>query len=254
MTMEEKITKAVIPAAGLGTRFYPITKYIPKEMLPIVNKPVIHYVVEEAIESGIRDLAIIVSNKKHILEDYLEIFSDVNISYIRQTAPLGLGDAIYRAKSFVGNDPFAILLGDEIIRNPIPVTKQLIDTYNIWRSPLVAMEIVKPELISRYGVIDCTKINESIYLMNSIIEKPSINAAPSNLVTIGRYIMPPILLELVQKIKPGHNNEIQLTDAINILLKKKATYSYLIKGDRYDCGSINGYLSAINNLSRIPNP
>jgi UTP--glucose-1-phosphate uridylyltransferase len=262
------VKKAVIPAAGLGTRFLPVTKSMPKEMLPIIDKPVIHYVVEEAIASEIEDIIIITGRGKRAIEDYfdaspelemhlerngkvkqLNMVKEINslpeIHYIRQKEPKGLGDAILRAEKHIGDEPFAVLLGDDIVRNKIPCTKQLIDIFERFGSTIIAVNHVPKEQVSRYGIIKGKKIEASIYEVEDLIEKPRINEAPSNLGAVGRYIFTPEIFDSLKKTQKGIGDEIQLTDAIKILIKSLKVYAYTFKGIRYDAGDKSGYVEAV---------
>jgi UTP--glucose-1-phosphate uridylyltransferase len=269
------IRKAVIPAAGLGTRFLPVTKSMPKEMLPIIDKPIIQFAVEEAIASGIEDIIIITGRGKRAIEDYFDtspeleshlvqnkkyellqevkdISSLVDIHYIRQKEPKGLGDAVLKAEKHVGDEPFAVLLGDDIIKGDVPCIKQLMNLFEKYNNPIIAVEEVSKEKISDYGIIKGKEIEESTYLVEDIIEKPSLEEAPSNIGTVGRYILTPEIFDCIKETPPGKGNEIQLTDAIrNLSLKKKALpkkgdiYAYKFKGKRYDAGDKLGYVKAI---------
>lgn len=266
------IRKAVIPAAGLGTRFLPATKSMPKEMLPVVDKPVIQYVVEEAISSGIVDILIITGRGKRAIEDYFDsspelethlfqnkkyellrelkdISSLVDIHYIRQKEPKGLGDAVLKAEKHVGDEPFAVLLGDDIIKGGIPCIKQLMDVYQKYEcsGSVIAVEEVKNKNVSKYGMIKGTKIEESVYRIEDIIEKPSLEETPSNIGTVGRYILMPEIFDCIKETPLGKGNEIQLTDAIRMLIKKekKDVYAYKFRGKRYDAGTKQGYVKAI---------
>lgn len=257
------IKKAVIPAAGMGTRFLPATKSQPKEMLPIIDTPVIQYVVQEAIDSGIDDILIISGRGKRaiedhfdrhtelesILEDKKELYHEirrigdmVNIHYIRQKDTNGLGDAIYYARQHVGTDPFAVLLGDTIIDSVIPVTQQLIDVYNQYQQSVVAVEVVPDEKVSRYGIIGGEKLSDKIWSVSDLIEKPAVGKSPSNLAIAGRYILTPEIFKVLEKTARGKNDEIQLTDALKLLLKREQIYSYTIEGKRYDIGNKLDYL------------
>ena len=242
------IRKAVIPAAGLGTRFLPATKAQPKEMLPVVDKPVIQYVVEEAIASGIKDILIITGKGKRAIEDHFgksemknefldeidEMMNGVNLLYTRQREPRGLGDAVYHAKSFVGEEAFALLLGDTIT---IPeCTKELIKKYEDFKTPIIAVEEVPREKISSYGIIKGKEVGGDIHLIEDLVEKPSQEEAPSNLGILGRYILTPAIFEAIERTSPGKGNEIQLTDALRNLEKEKI-YAYVYKGRRYDIGN-----------------
>ena len=254
------IKKAVIPAAGLGTRFLPATKAQPKEMLPIIDTPTIQYVVQEAVDSGIEDILIITGKGKRSIEDHfdrnyeletrleekqdeallLEMrrLSDMaDIHFVRQKELNGLGDAIYYARHHVGNEPFAVLLGDTIMDSVIPVTQQLIDTYDQYRGTVIAVEEVPADKVNRYGIVGGTALSDSIMELNTLIEKPSIKAAPSNLAIAGRYILTPDIFAAIEQTAKGKNNEIQLTDAMLLLLKRENIYSHRIEGKRHDIGN-----------------
>jgi UTP--glucose-1-phosphate uridylyltransferase len=241
------IRKAVIPAAGLGTRFLPATKAQPKEMLPVVDKPVIQYVVEEAIASGIKDILIIMGKGKRAIEDHFgkseieneflneidEMMDSVNLLYTRQREPRGLGDAVYHAKSFVGEDAFALLLGDTIT---IPeCTKELIKKYDESKTSIIAVEEVPEEKISSYGIIKGKEVEGDFYLVEDLVEKPSPEEAPSNLGILGRYILTPAIFDAIEGTLPGKGNEIQLTDALRLVREK--IYAYVYSGRRYDIGN-----------------
>ena len=245
------IRKAVIPAAGLGTRFLPATKAQPKEMLPVVDKPVIQYVVEEAIASGIKDILIITGKGKRAIEDHFgkselenefldkidEMMKSVNLLYTRQREPRGLGDAVYHAKSFVGEEPFALLLGDTIT---IPeCTKELIKKYEEYKTSIIAVEEVPREKISSYGIIKGKEVEGAeggdIHLVEDLVEKPSPEEAPSNLGILGRYILTPTIFDAIERTPPGKGNEIQLTDALRLVREKR--YAYVYRGRRYDIGN-----------------
>ena len=263
-----EITKAVIPAAGLGTRFLPITKSMPKEMLPIIDRPVIHYVVEEALLSGIDDILIISGRKKRAIEDYFDhspeleshlkskneadklklledVYSHCSIHYIRQKEPHGLGDAVQIAKKHIGNEPFAVLLGDDILQDTIPCTLQLINAFNKTHSSVIAVQETPKEKISSYGIIKGQKIDESLHLLEDIVEKPSVQDAPSNLGAIGRYLFTPEIFDCLHDVVPGIGGEIQLTDAVKLLLKKQHVYAYNYLGKRFDTGDKLGYIETI---------
>ena len=241
------ITKAVIPAAGRGTRFLPATKAQPKEMLPVVDKPVIQYVVEEAIASGITDIFIVTGRGKRAIEDHFdkseleneflneldELMSHVNIIYTRQREPRGLGDAVYHAKSFVGEEAFAILLGDTIT---IPgCTKELIKGYDEFKTSIIAVEEVPREKISSYGIIKGKEVEGDMHLVEDLVEKPSPEEAPSNLGILGRYVVTPAIFDAIERTSPGKGNEIQLTDALRLVREKM--YAYVYRGNRYDIGN-----------------
>lgn len=255
-----KVKKAVIPAAGLGLRFLPITKAQPKEMLPIIDKPVIHFVVKEAVESDIKEILIITGKGKRAIEDYFdasfelervleskgknkllkemkELANMVDIHYVRQKEQKGLADAIRYAKSFVGNEPFVVLLGDTILKTKEPCTKTLIGVFNRYGRSVIAVEKVPKEIVSRYGIIKGLKLEGSVYEIRDLIEKPEMDKAPSNLAVASRYILTPEIFDMIEKIKPGVGGELQITDAIKLLLNNQKIYAYLIDGKRYDIGS-----------------
>ena len=251
--------KAVIPAAGLGTRFLPITKSSPKEMLPIIDRPAIHYVVEEASKAGIRDIVIVTGRGKEMLEEYFDIAYELekvleergerdkleevrkisemaSIFYIRQKMPLGLGHAIYVTKSYIGDEFFAVLLGDDIIIADEPCTKQLMKIYEKYGVSVIAIQEVDESDIRKYGIVEGEKIEEGVYRIEKMIEKPSPDEIVSRKAIMGRYILSPSIFECIEKTEPGKNGEIQLTDALNILLKKEDIYAYRFRGKRYDLG------------------
>jgi len=255
------ITKAVIPAAGLGTRFLPATKAQPKEMLPVVDKPVIQYVVEEAISSGIKDILIITGKGKRAIEDHFgksenelenefldeidEMMKHVNLLYTRQREPRGLGDAVYHAKSFVGEEAFALLLGDTIT---IPeCTKELIEKYEEFKTSIIAVEEVPREKISSYGIIKGKEVEGDIHLVEDLVEKPSPEEAPSNLGILGRYVLTPTIFGAIERTLPGKGNEIQLTDALRLVREKR--YAYVYRGKRYDIGNKLDWLKSNIELS-----
>jgi len=253
------IKKAVIPAAGLGTRFLPATKASPKEMLPIIDTPTIQYVVQEAVDSGIEDILIISGRGKRAIEDHFdrnfeleerikdkedETYHEImnlsnlaNIYFIRQKEINGLGDAIMYARQHTGNEPFAVLLGDTIVDSVIPVTQQLMDIYEQYKSSVIAVEEVPRDKVSRYGIVGGEEISDKLMRLNQLIEKPSIEASPSNLAIAGRYILTPGIYKALEKTPKGKNNELQLTDAMIGLLKTEAIYSKTFDGKRYDIGN-----------------
>jgi UTP--glucose-1-phosphate uridylyltransferase len=262
------VKKAVIPAAGWGTRFLPATKAQPKEMLPIIDTPTIQYVVQEAIESGIEDILIISGRGKRAIEDHfdrnieLELrlsaknnnddFQQIknlgemaNIHFIRQTDAKGLGDALKYARQHVGNEPFAVLLGDTIIDSVIPVTQQIIDIFEQYQETVVAVEEVPIDKVSRYGIIGGEQVGQTLWKISHMIEKPEPEKSPGNLAFAGRYILTPDIFEAIDQTKPGKNNEIQLTDAMQIIIQKQDIYACLIEGIRYDIGSKMDYLKTI---------
>ncbi len=259
------VRKAIIPAAGLGTRFLPATKAMPKEMLPIVDKPTIQYIVEEAVESGIEDIIIVTGRGKRAIEDHfdhsfeleqnllkkgkMELLDEVqkssklvDIHYIRQKDPKGLGHAIWCARKFIGDEPFAVLLGDDIVRAQKPCLKQLIEQYNHYRASILGVQTVEDDEVSRYGIVDGKKIGSRFYGVNHLIEKPKKEDAPSNLAILGRYILSPKIFDLLGSQEPGSGGEIQLTDAIARLKHIEAVYAYNFEGVRYDVGEKMGFI------------
>lgn len=254
------IKKAVIPAAGLGTRFLPATKAQPKEMLPIIDRPTIQYVVQEAVDSGIEDILIITGKGKRAIEDHFDRnyeletrlqekedqllldemrrLSDMaNLHYVRQRELNGLGDAIRYARHHVGNEPFAVLLGDTIMDSVIPVTQQLIDAYAQYGGSVIAVEEVPHDKVNRYGIVGGRSISDRILELDTLIEKPALSDAPSNLAIAGRYILTPDIFAMLEQTPMGKNNEIQLTDALLLLLKRENLYAYRIEGKRHDIGN-----------------
>ncbi|MBN1060019.1 UTP--glucose-1-phosphate uridylyltransferase GalU [Clostridium botulinum] len=266
--MNKKIRKAVIPAAGLGTRFLPATKAQPKEMLPIVDKPTLQYIIEEAIDSGIEEILIITGRNKKSIEDHfdrsleleieleksgkselLEMVKDisnmVDIHFIRQKEPKGLGHAIHCAKAFTGDEPFAVLLGDDIVYNEgKPCLKQLIDCYNEYKTSVLGVQTVAREDVNKYGIVDGLHIEDRVYKVKGLVEKPSIEEAPTNVAILGRYIITPKIFEILENTKPGKGGEIQLTDALLELVEQEAMYAYNFEGKRYDVGDKLGFLQA----------
>lgn len=262
------VKKAVIPAAGLGTRFLPATKAQPKEMLPIVDKPTLQYIIEEAIESGIEDILIITGRNKKSIEDHFDksvelelelekkgntelleevskISNMVNIHYIRQKEPLGLGHAIYYAKSFIGDEPFAVLLGDDIVNSKTkPCLKQLIDMYDEHKATILGVQEVAKEDVNKYGIVSGNKIKDGLYEVKDLVEKPNIDEAPTNVAILGRYIIAPEIFHILETTKPGAGGEIQLTDALKELAKQQKMYAYTFEGKRYDVGNKLGFLQA----------
>ncbi|KXY30281.1 UTP--glucose-1-phosphate uridylyltransferase [Bacillus cereus] len=263
-----KIRKAVIPAAGLGTRFLPATKALPKEMLPIVDKPTIQYIVEEAVASGIEDILIISGRGKRAIEDHFdksyeleeillksgrdEVLEDVksistlaNIHYIRQKEPKGLGDAVYCARSFIANEPFAVLLGDDIIQSKTPCLKQLMNIYLKFKSPIIAVQKVPLNDVSKYGiVIPGDQITENVVRVDTLVEKPPSHKCTSNLAIMGRYILTPDILDKISELPQINGTEIQLTDAIRIMAEQQNVYAYYFEGERYDIGDKLGFIKA----------
>jgi UTP--glucose-1-phosphate uridylyltransferase len=263
-----KVRKAVIPAAGLGTRFLPATKAMPKEMLPIVDKPTIQYIVEEAIASGIEEILIITGKSKRAIEDHfdrsveLEIelekkhntellelvrgISDmVDIHYIRQKNPSGLGHAIYCARTFVGDEPFAVLLGDDVVHNPDnPCLGQMIEAYETYGTSILGVQEVPEQDVCKYGIVDGELVADRLYTVKGLVEKPALGEAPSNVAILGRYIINPGIFDILKDTKPGKGGEVQLTDALLELAKKEKMYAYNFEGKRYDVGNKQGFLEA----------
>ncbi|MCK9559888.1 MAG: UTP--glucose-1-phosphate uridylyltransferase GalU [Candidatus Marinimicrobia bacterium] len=259
------IKKAVIPAAGLGTRFLPATKAQPKEMLPIIDTPTIQYVVQEAIDSGIEDILIISGKGKRAIEDHFDRNTELeyileqkgehdlatsisrigemaNIHFIRQKQLNGLGDAIYYAKQHTGDEPFVVMLGDTINDAVIPVTQQLIDIYNQYRQTVIAVERVPRDKIDMYGIVSGNEVSERVYKVNQLIEKPRPAQTKSDLAVAGRYILTPAIYPMLEKVKPGKNKEIQLTDALQLLLQRESIFAYIFEGRRFDVGNKLDYL------------
>ena len=262
-----KVKKAIIPAAGLGTRFLPATKAQPKEMLPIVDKPTIQYIIEEAIASGIEEILIITGRNKKCIEDHfdksvelemelekagkselLELVRDisdmVDIHYIRQKEPRGLGHAIHCAKTFVGNQPFAVLLGDDVVDSEVPCLKQLIDCYSEYKTTILGVQTVPESETNKYGIVDGIHIEDRVYKVKDLVEKPAVDEAPSNVAILGRYIITPQIFEILENTEPGKGGEIQLTDALKTLISQEAMYAYNFEGRRYDVGDKLGFLQA----------
>lgn len=264
----QKVTKAVIPAAGLGTRFLPATKACPKEMLPIVDKPTIQYIIEEALASGIKDILIITGHNKRSIEDHFDYnpelelnlrehgkdellamvkeIGDINLHYIRQKEPKGLGHAILCAKSFVGDEPFAVLLGDDVVYNEEkPCLQQLLDVYDATGASVLGCQTVPQEKVSSYGIVASEATEDArIFKVNDMVEKPAVEEAPSRLAVLGRYVITPEIFAILEQTAPGRGGEIQLTDALKVLAKEQAMYAYDFVGCRYDVGDKQGYLEA----------
>ena len=262
-----QVKKAVFPVAGLGTRFLPATKSSPKEMLPLIDKPLVQYVVEEAVASGIEQILFVTGRGKRALEDHFDIAFEleahlydkgkdeelsrireiaemVNIFYVRQKEAKGLGHAILCAKDFVGSEPFAVLLGDDIIDSDRPCLGQLLDVYRKYRGPVLALEKVPMELISSYGCVKANSISDRVFEVVDMVEKPKREDAPSDLAIIGRYVLTPDIFPILEKQAPGKGGEIQLTDAILKLSKDEAIYGCQFEGIRHDCGDKLGFLKA----------
>jgi UTP--glucose-1-phosphate uridylyltransferase len=270
--MPAKVRKAVFPAAGLGTRFLPATKAQPKEMLPIVDKPIIQYGVEEAMHSGIQNIIIVTGRGKTAIEDHFDVsfeleqllesrgkkellgivrnISDmISVSYVRQKEALGLGHAVLRSAELVGDEPFAVVLADDVIEAETPCLRQLLDVYSFFHSPVLAVMEVPRETISAYGCIDAEAVSHNgshdrVYRIRDLVEKPKASEAPSNLAIIGRYVLTPEIFHSLQNINPGSGGELQLTDALKHLLRSRPIYAYRFEGTRYDAGDKLGFLRA----------
>lgn len=265
--MNKMISKAVFPAAGLGTRFLPATKASPKEMLPLVDKPLIQYVVEEAVASGIEEIVLVTGRGKRAIEDHFDVAFEleedlkakgkhkllsemqrianlVTFCYIRQKKALGLGHAVLTTKRVVGEEPFAVLLGDDIIDSSEPALKQMMTVYKRYPATILAIQKVPKTQTQHYGIIDGKRIEDGVYLVKNMVEKPSPSEAPSNLAIIGRYILTPGIFTALESTKPGKGGEIQLTDALKLLMDKQPIYAYEFKGVRHDAGDKLGFLKA----------
>jgi len=265
------IKKCLFPAAGYGTRFLPATKATPKEMLPILNKPLIQYGVEEALEAGVDTMAIVTGRGKRAIEDHFDISYELEhqirgsakeylldeirelidrctFSYTRQRQMRGLGDAILTGKTLIGNEPFAVILADDLCdnRDNQGVLKQMVELFNEYRCPIVAIEEVERDEVSKYGIVKVSEIKEDIFLVTDMVEKPEVELAPSNLAIIGRYILTPDIFDILSDTKPGKSGEIQLTDALLAKAKRDRVIAYKFKGKRFDCGSIDGFVEATN--------
>ncbi|PWB59444.1 MAG: UTP--glucose-1-phosphate uridylyltransferase [Nitrosomonadales bacterium] len=264
----QKVTKAVFPVAGLGTRFLPATKASPKEMLTVVDKPLIQYAVEEAIAAGITDMVFITGRNKRAIEDHFDkafemeaeleakgktkmlemirsvIPSHISCIYIRQAEALGLGHAVLCAKPVIGDDPFAVILADDLIDAKPPVMKQMVDKFNYYQCSVLGVQNVAREETSQYGIVDAQPLSEQVFRVDSIVEKPAPEVAPSTLGVVGRYILTPRIFHHLERIQAGAGGEVQLTDAIAALLHEQQVLAYQFDGTRYDCGSKLGYLKA----------
>lgn len=262
-----KIRKAVVPAAGLGTRFLPATKAQPKEMLPIVDKPTIQYIIEEAAAAGVEDIIIVTGRSKRSIEDHfdrsieleLELEKDgkeeilemvksiseiANIHFIRQKQPLGLGHAVLTASHFIGDEPFAVLLGDDVIVSKKPVLQQMIEVFNEYQTSVIGGQEVSPDVIGKYSSLDGIKVEEGVYKVRNVIEKPKPEEVFSNIAILGRYILTPKIFYYLETQTPGAGGEIQLTDSLNRLAHDEVMYAYIYKGHRYDIGSKMGFLQS----------
>ncbi len=260
-----RVKKAIIPAAGLGTRFLPATKAMPKEMLPIVDKPTIQYIIEEAVESGIEDIIIVTGKGKRAIEDHFDISFELeenlrskekydllnevqkstnmaDIHYIRQKEARGLGHAVWCARKFIGNEPFAVLLGDDIVQAEVPCLKQLINQYEVSGSSIVGVQTVQPAEVERYGIISYSMQSDRLYELNGMVEKPARHLAPSNLAIMGRYVLSPTIFDYLGRQNIGSGGEIQLTDALNELNHTEKVLAYDFEGKRYDVGEKMGYI------------
>ncbi len=265
--MHKEITKAVFPAAGMGTRFLPATKASPKEMLPLVDKPLIQYVVEEAVASGIEEVVVITGRGKRAIEDHFDVAFEleedlkakgkhkllsevqriadmVTFCYIRQKKALGLGHAVLTAKRVIGEEPFAVLLGDDIIDSDVPALKQMMAVYKRYPATILAIQKVPKAQTQNYGIIDGKKIEDGVYLVKDLVEKPLPDEAPSNLAIIGRYILTPEIFTALEQTKPGKGGEIQLTDGLRLLMEKQPIYAFEFEGKRHDAGDKLGFLKA----------
>jgi UTP--glucose-1-phosphate uridylyltransferase len=269
------IKKCLFPAAGYGTRFLPATKAIPKEMLPIITKPLLQYGVEEALTAGITNMAIVTGRGKRSIEDHFdnsyelesqlngtskeyylkeinELIERATFTYIRQSKMLGLGDAIYTGKPLIGNEPFAVILADDLFDNENEsATSQLIEVYKKYKCSIVAVQEVPKNKTSQYGIIDAGLIqgSKNLFKVNSMVEKPLSINAPSNLAVIGRYILTPDIFDILKNLNPGINNEVQLTDALNLQAKEGRVIALKLNGTRFDCGNIRGYIDATNHFA-----
>jgi UTP--glucose-1-phosphate uridylyltransferase len=265
--MPQKVRKAVFPAAGLGTRFLPATKASPKEMLPLVDKPLIQYVVEEAVASGIESVIIVTGRGKAAIEDHFDVSFELEklleergkqaelkamraisemarVSYVRQREALGLGHAVLQARDLVGDEPFAVMLSDDIIDSETPGLQQLLDVYEKYDAPVIGTMQVAGEAISRFGVIDGEEVEDGVYKIKNMVEKPPFAEAPSDLAIIGRYVLTPDIFEEIAATQPGKGGEIQITDAMRSLLQRRPFYAVRFKGKRYDAGDKLGFLVA----------
>jgi len=265
--VQKGIIKAVFPAAGMGTRFLPATKASPKEMLPLVDKPLIQYVIEEAVQSGIEEVVLVTGRGKRAIEDHFDVAFDleedlrakgkhkllsevqrianmVTFCYIRQKKALGLGHAVLTSKRVVGNEPFAVLLGDDIIDSDVPALRQMMVVYERYPSTILAIQKVPKSQTQHYGIIDAKEIEEGIYLVKDLVEKPAPHEAPSNLAIIGRYILTPEIFGELERTRPGKGGEIQLTDGLRLLMERQPIYAYEVKGVRHDAGDKLGFLKA----------
>lgn len=262
-----RVKKAIIPAAGLGTRFLPATKAQPKEMLAIVDKPTIQYIIEEAVAAGIQDIIIVTGRNKRSIEDHFdrsielelelersgknEVLEEIkriseiaNIHYIRQKEPKGLGHAILTARHFIGNEPFAVLLGDDIVVSKQPCLGQMMDIFEEYKTTVLGVQKVSEDVVDKYGIVNCKHIDQRVYKVRDLVEKPKKEEAPSNIAILGRYIISPAIFDYLENQDVGAGGEIQLTDALKRMAKDEAMYAYDFKGHRYDVGTKSGFLQA----------
>ena len=260
-----KVRKAVIPAAGLGTRFLPATKSQPKEMLPIVDKPTIQYIIEEAAAAGVEDIIVVTGRNKRSIEDHfdrsielelelerknkddlLQMVKNIpeiaNIHFIRQKQPLG--HAVLTASHFIGDEPFAVLLGDDVVVAKKPVLQQMVDVFNEYKTSILGVQEVSEDVVHKYGIVDCKHVDEGIYKVKDLVEKPKLDVAPSKIAILGRYILTPTIFAYLETQEPGAGGEIQLTDGLKRLARNEAMYAYIFKGHRYDVGTKMGFLQA----------
>lgn len=268
------VRKAVFPVAGLGTRFLPATKASPKEMMPVVDKPLIQYAVEEAVAAGVTDLVFVTGRSKRAIEDHFDkateleaelerkqkkamldivrniLPSHVNCIYIRQAEPLGLGHAVLCAKPVIGDEPFAVLLADDLLDGDVPIMKQMVEQYDYYRCSVLGVQDVPREDTRSYGIVAAKPLSDRLEAMSAIVEKPKPEEAPSTLAVVGRYVLTPRIFHYLEQAKPGSGGEIQLTDGIAALLKEEQVLAYRYQGVRYDCGSKLGYLQATVELGR----
>ena len=262
-----KVRKAVIPAAGLGTRFLPATKSQPKEMLPIVDKPTIQYIIEEAAAAGVEDIIVVTGRNKRSIEDHFDrsielelelerkgknellqmvkaIPAIANIHFIRQKQPLGLGHAVLTASHFIGDEPFAVLLGDDVVVAKKPVLQQMVEVFNEYKTSILGVQEVSEEVVHKYGIVDGRHVDDNIYKVKDLVEKPAREVAPSRIAILGRYILTPTIFSYLETQEPGAGGEIQLTDGLKRLAQNEAMYAYIFKGHRYDVGTKMGFLQA----------
>ncbi len=262
-----KVRKAVIPAAGLGTRFLPATKAQPKEMLPIVDKPTIQYIIEEAAAAGVEDIIVVTGRNKRSIEDHfdrsielemelekgakeelLKLVRDIpeiaNIHFIRQKQPLGLGHAVLTASHFIGDEPFAVLLGDDVVISKKPCLQQMVEVFSEYKTSILGVQQVSEDVVHKYGIVDCRNVDDRVFKVKDLVEKPAREEAPSNIAILGRYILTPAIFSYLETQEKGAGGEIQLTDSLKRLAHDEAMYAYVFKGHRYDGGSKLGFLQA----------